>query len=257
MRALSQDLSIYEKFHFEYAPVAVKFLLPRPDEGIGRLDRSLSLCEMITEARVRNEPFYITKENECCVGKVALGMVDLEVPVEGGLVGPKFGIYQEDRANNALFRHAPLFRRGVVHFVLFSTLEKLGFEPDLLILNTDVTQAEILIRAMSYSTGDPVESKLTPALGCSWIFVYPFLTGKTNYMITGTTFGARAKEAFKPGQFLFSIPYQQLPLVTRNLEEMEWYLPAYADGRGKFLARDEKAFQEAERTYRDALSLLG
>jgi hypothetical protein len=43
------------------------------------------------------------------------------------------------------------------------------------------------------------ESKITPALGCSWIFVYPFQTGKTNYMITVTTFGAKAKEAFRLG----------------------------------------------------------
>ena len=257
MRQLSQELSIYGRFNFEYAPVAVKFLLPKPDEGIKRLDKSISLCEMITEARVRNEPFYVPKDKDGCVGKVALGMVDLEVPGAGGLGGPKFGIYQEDRANHALFKHAPMFRRGVVNFVVFSTLEKLAFEPDLLILNADVEQAEIVIRAMSYSTGDPVESKITPALGCSWILVHPFQTGKANYMITGTTFGAKAKEAFEPGQFLFGIPYQQLPMVTQNLKEMEWHLQSYADGRKKFLERDEKAFKEAEKAYKDALAILG
>ena len=256
MKELSQDLSIYKKFDFEFAPVAVKFLLPRPDEGIKQLDKNLSLCEMITEARVRNEPFYITKDNEICVGKVAMGMVDLEIPVEGGLVGPKFGIYQEDRANNALYKHVHMFRRGLVNFVVFSTLEKLTFEPDLLIMNTNVEQAEIIIRAMSYSTGDPIESKITPALGCSWIFVYPFQTGKANYMITGTTFGAKAKEAFKPGQILFAIPYQQLPTVTQNLKVMEWHLPSYSDGREKFLERDAKAFKEAEKAYKDALEII-
>ncbi|MBN2135689.1 MAG: DUF169 domain-containing protein [Acidobacteria bacterium] len=256
MKELLQDLSIYEKFNFEQAPVAVKFLLTKPDEGIKKLDKSMSLCEMITEARVRNEPFYITKDNESCVGKVALGMVDLEVPVEGGLVGPQFGIYQEARANHALYKHVHMFQRGLVNFVLFSTLGKLTFEPDLLILNTNVEQAEIIIRAMSYSTGDPIESKFTPALGCSWIFIYPFQTGKTNYMITGTTFGAKAKEAFTPGQFLFTIPYQQLPVLTQNLKNMEWYLPSYSDGREKFLKRDEKAFKEAEKAYNDALKLI-
>lgn len=256
MKELSQDLSIYKKFNFEYTPVAVKFLLPRPKEGIKQLDKSLSLCEMITEARVRNEPFYITKDNESCVGKVAMGMVDLEVPVEGGLVGPKFGIYQEERANNALFKHVHMFQRGLVNFVVFSTLEKLTFEPDLLIMNTDVEQAEIIIRAMSYSTGDPIESKFTPALGCSWIFIYPFQTGKANYMITGTSFGAKAKEAFTPGQFLFVIPYQQIPAITQNLKEMEWHLPSYSDGRKKFLERDAKAFEEAEKAYNDALAII-
>jgi len=256
MKELSLDFSIYEKFNFENAPVAVKFLLTKPDEGIKKLDKSLALCEMITEARVRNEPFYITKDNESCVGKVALGMVDLEVPVEAGLVGPKFGIYQEARANNALYRHVHMFRRGLVNFVAFSTLETLTFEPDLLIMNASVEQAEIIIRAMSYSTGDPIESKFTLALGCSWIFVYPFQTGKANHLITGTTFGAKAKEAFTPGQFLFSIPYQQLPAITQNLKNMEWRLPSYSDGREKFLKRDEQAFKEADNAYKEALKLI-
>jgi len=76
-------------------------------------------------------------------------------------------------------------------------------------------------------------------------------------MITGTTFGAKAKEAFKPGMFLFSIPYQQLPAVTQNLKEMEWHLPSYSEGRNKFLERDEKAFKEAEKAYKDALAIIG
>ena len=257
MKALSQDLSIFSLFNFEHAPVAVKFLLPKPDKGIKQLDKSLSFCEMITEVRARNEPFYITKDNENCVGKVALGMVDLKVPVEGGLVGPQFGIYQEPRANNALYKHVHMFQRGLVNFVVFSTLEKLTFNPDLLIMTANPKQAEVIMRAMSYYTGDPIESKFTPALGCSWMFVYPFQTGKVNYMITGTTFGTKAKEVFKPGQILFSIPYQRIPMLTQNLNEMVWDLPSYSDGREKFLERDAKVFQEAEKALNDALEIIG
>jgi hypothetical protein len=75
-------------------------------------------------------------------------------------------------------------------------------------------------------------------------------------MITGTTFGAKAKEVFKPGQFLFSIPYKQLPTVTQNLKVMGWHLPSYSDGKKKFLERDEKAFKEAEKAYTDALVII-
>jgi len=75
-------------------------------------------------------------------------------------------------------------------------------------------------------------------------------------MITGTTFGAKAKEAFTPGQILFAIPYQQLPTVTQNLKVMEWHLPSYSDGREKFLQRDAKAFKEAEKAYMDALEII-
>ncbi len=246
MKALSQDLSVYNRFNFEKPPVGVKFQIPRP-EGIRQIETSVPFCEMVVEAWKRNEPFYFARENENCVGKVALGMEEMSVPVEGGLIGPKFGIYQEARANNALYRHVHTFNRGLVKFVVFSTLEKLTFEPDLLMLAADTSQAEILFRALSYSTGDPIESKFTPALGCSWMYIYPFQTGKTNFMITGTTFGAKAKGIFEEGRILFTIPYQQLPMVTRNLNEMEWVLPSYTDGRAKFMEREAGIFAEAER----------
>jgi uncharacterized protein (DUF169 family) len=246
MKALSQDLSIYKKFNFEKPPVCVKFLISRP-EGIRQIDKSLPFCEMIKEAQLKNEPFYFTKENEDCVGKVALGMVEMEIAVEGGLVGPKFGIYQEPRANNAMYRHIHTFHRGMVNYVVFSTPDKLTFEPDLLILMARPTQAEIVFRAVSYSTGDPIESRFTPALGCSWMYVYPFQTGKVNYLITGTTFGAKAKQIFEEGWILITIPYQRIPDITRNLNEMEWVLPSYTDGRKNFIKREARLFAEAEK----------
>jgi uncharacterized protein (DUF169 family) len=246
MQPLSQDLSVYKKLNLEKPPVGVKFSIPRP-EGIQQIDKSLPFCEMINEAQERNEPFYFSKDNENCVGKVALGMVDMEIPVEGGLIGPKFGIYEEPRANNALYRHVHTFHRGMVNFVAFSTLDKLPFNPDLLILTTRPAQAEIVMRAVSYSTGDPWETKLTTALGCSWMYIYPFQTGKVNYIVTGMTFGAKAKQIFEEGLILITIPYQVLPMVTRNLNNMEWMLPSYTDGREKFLEREAKIFADAEK----------
>jgi hypothetical protein len=79
------------------------------------------------------------------------------------------------------------------------------------------------------------------------MYIYPFQTGKTNLMITGTTFGAKAKGIFEEGRILFTIPYQQLPMVTRNLNELEWVLPSYTDGRAKFMEREAGIFAEAER----------
>ena len=196
MRSLSQDLSIYRELNLAKPPVGVKFSIPRPD-GIQQIDKSLPFCEMINEAQTRKEPFYFTQDNENCVGKVALGMVEMDIAVEGGLIGPRFGIYQEPRANNALYRHVYTFNRGMVNYVTFATLDTLTFDPDLLILVTTPGQAEIVMRAVSYSTGDPWESKLTHALGCSWIYIYPFQTGKVNYLVTGMTFGAKAKQMLK------------------------------------------------------------
>jgi uncharacterized protein (DUF169 family) len=244
MRPLTQDLSIYSKFNFEKPPVGVKFLSTKP-EGIKQLAKSLPFCGMIKEAQQRGSPFYFSKENEDCVGKVVLGMEEMSPSVEAGLIGPKFGIYQEPRANNKIYQYIPKFKRGIVNYVAFSPLDNLAFEPDLLMLTATPSQAEIVLRAMSYSTGEIWEPKLTPVLGCSWLYIYPYQSGKVNYMITGMTFGMKAKQIFPEGLIVISIPYNWIPTITQNLREMEWVLPSYTEGREQFLKRERRVFEEA------------
>ena len=236
MRPLQADLSVYSKFNFEKPPVAVKFLPTRP-EGIEQLDKAISFCEMLKEAQQRETPFYFAKENETCLGKAVLGMEDLPTFAEAGEIGVKLEIFQEPRANSSLYQYLPKLPRGIVNYVAYSTLDKLTFEPDLLILVATPTQAEIVLRAMSYSTGEIWESKTTGVLGCAWIFVYPYQSGKINYMPTGMTFCAKALQRFPEGWILISIPWDWIPIITQNLKEMKWVLPSYTDGREKYLKR--------------------
>jgi uncharacterized protein (DUF169 family) len=220
IRPLQTDLSVFKKFKFEKPPVGVKLLFARP-EGIKQLGKSMALCQMLKEAQENGTPFYMTKENEACVGKVVLGTEEAPV-AEAGLIGPPLGIYQEPRANMQLYEYAPKFKRHTVNYVTFSSLDKLTFEPDLLILLATVKQAEIVLRAMSYSTGEMWETKGVPALACAFMYAYPFLSGKVNYTVTDLAFGGKAKEVFPEGWFLMTIPYKAMPNIIQSLKEMDW-----------------------------------
>jgi uncharacterized protein (DUF169 family) len=239
MRPLQSDLSIYSKFNFENPPVGIKYLIDRP-EGIEQLDKSLPLCEMLKEAHQRGTPFYFTKENENCVGKLVMGMLATSPTSGSGQIGVEFEIFQEARANRNLYQYQPKLPNGIANYVAYSPLDKLTFEPDLLLLMATVSQTEILMRAMSYSTGELWLSKLTGVGACSWFYAYPYLSGKVNYAITGLSFGMKAKEVFPEGWVLISIPYQWIPTITKSLNEMKWVLPAYTDGREKFLEREKR-----------------
>jgi uncharacterized protein (DUF169 family) len=243
MKPLSQDLSIFSRFNFKYVPVGVKFQLFRP-EGLAQLGKSLAFCEMIKEAQQSDAPFYITKENESCFGTLALGMEETPPFAESGQLGEGYEIFQEPRANSRLYQHIHKFPKGTVNYVAFSSLDKLTFEPDLLILMATPTQAEIVLRAMTYSTGEIWEPKATPILGCSWLYIYPYQTGKVNYMITGMAFGMKAKQVFPEGWVLLSIPYNWIPVIVQNLKEMKWVLPSYTDGREKFNQREKNLREE-------------
>lgn len=243
MRPLSQDLSIFDKFNFEHSPVGVKFLLGKP-EGIEPLDKAIPFCQMIREAQERGRPFYFAQENEDCFGTVVLGMVDMPPFAESGMVGERFEIFQEARANNRIYQHIPKFSKGTVNYVALSPLGTLSFDPDVLIVMATPSQAEIVLRAMSYSTGVLWETKKTEVLGCAWLYVYPYQSGKVNYTPTGLSFGMKAHQVFPEGWILISIPYDWIPIIVQNLKEMKWDLPSYTEGLDKFLQRKQSVFQE-------------
>jgi uncharacterized protein (DUF169 family) len=231
VRPLTQNLSIFNKLNFERPIVGVKFLFFRP-EGMEQLaaEDNLSFCEMLREAQQRETPFYFGKENnETCVGKILLGMEDMEPFAESGQIGARLGIFQEPRANYIFYQHVPKFEKGIVNYVAFSPIDKLTFAPDVLIITATASQAEIVMRAMTYSTGELYRSKTTPVMGCAWIYIYPYQSGNVNYLIPEMVHGMKGRELFAEGSMLISIPYHWIPIITQNLQEMKIHLPSHAN----------------------------
>ncbi len=249
MSAAKQNYSILDKFRFEYQPVGVKFLLNRP-EGLPRTAKQLPICRLFGEAQT-SPPFYADKDTFTCVDRLVLGMVAPEPTMESGQIGAKERIYQEARANRRIYHHIQKFAPDTVRYVAFSSVDKLSFAPDLLILTAAPSQAEILLRALSYSTGKPLTSKITPVLMCAWLFAYPYLSGELNYTVTGIGYGFRMQKILPEGLFVISVPFDLIPMLLDNLREMEWVLPMTALGeaeRGEFAAR---IMEEIQQEYRN------
>ena len=245
MRPLQTDLSIFRRFNFENPPVGVTYLENLPP-GIEKLNKSLAICEILREAQKSETAFFISKENENCVGKKMVGMDGQSgtSSLGSGQIGVEFGVFQDTRANLRLYPYLPRINRDI-NYIAFAPLDKITLEPDLLMLMGTVSQAEIVLRAMSYSTGEKWSSQMTGVAGCSWIFAYPYLSGKVNYIVTGMGFGMKAKQVFPEGRMLISIPYDWIPTITQNLKEMQWVLPSYIDGREKFLEREQQVFKRS------------
>jgi uncharacterized protein (DUF169 family) len=243
MSSIQQHLSIFNKFNFERQPVGVKFLLRKP-QGIEQLDKSIAFCEMLKEAQQKGLPFYAARENEACAGLIPLGMSDIEPIFGSGQVGPKLEIFKEPRANRRIYQVLPKLERNTVNYVVFSTLEKLSFDPDVLIITANPSQAEIVLRASSYTNGEIYSSKTTTVLGCAWLYVYPYISGKLNYIVTGLCWGMKALQVFPEGLILISIPYDLLPTLVHNLQDMNWTPPAYTEGRDAYLNGFQRLINE-------------
>jgi uncharacterized protein (DUF169 family) len=245
MKSTRLDYTIFDKFNFENKPVGIKFLLNKP-QGLEQTDKVMPICRLFTEAQT-SQPFYATKDNFSCVDRVVLGMIDAEAYMESGQIGAKENIYQEARANSRIYHHIHKIPKDTVRYVAFSPQDKLAFEPDLLIITAKPSDAEIIFRALSYSVGKPLTSKITPVLTCAWVFAYPYITGELNFTVTGIGYGIRMQRVLPEGLFLISVPYDLVPMLIENLKEMEWVLPMTTlseEDRKEFSARIMKEIQE-------------
>jgi uncharacterized protein (DUF169 family) len=185
---------------------------------------------MIGEAHRRGTPFYADLESHGCPPATHVLGCELPKAIEAGYLGPEFKIFKEPMFNQRALASVPQFIKDTVNYIVFAPLRELTFTPDLLVILTDRTdQAEIILRALSYSTGKVLNSRMTNIMGCAWLYAYPYLSGEVNYLTTGLGFGMKAQKVFPEGRQLFSIPCDWLPTITQNLEEMMWVPPSYVD----------------------------
>lgn len=231
MNPAAHDYSVLDKFKFERKPVGVSFMIERP-EGIKRLGKELNMCEMLKEAQ-ENEPFYVGPDDFVCVGveQMILGMEDPESVLVSGLFGGDEGLFKGANACRAMYQYLPRLPKGSVRYVAFAPLDKLSYDPDVLVMTANINQAQSLLRSINYSTGQPFVSKATPVVACSWIYVYPVVSGELNYFITGLGLGMQALNIFPPGLFLISVPFQLIPIMLDNLKEIS-YSPRMEPGPG-------------------------
>jgi uncharacterized protein (DUF169 family) len=207
------DLSVFKKFNFERPPVGIKYLLNKP-KGIKKLEgKTLALCEMLPEAQ-KGTPFYVTQEDFECVGPLVLGMEEPNPVFESGQLGGPLGLFKEARAN----------RR----------------------------QAEIILRAHSYTSGQTWKAQGSTVIGCAWLFIEPYLSGELNFTVTNLNSGWNSRQVLPKGLIVITIPYDLLPMIVANLEEMEWVPSDYLEGRDAHNQRFQEVAEAAIKDYNAA-----
>ena len=213
--------AVLDKLNLDIQPVAVKFLLD-PPEWAERTDKVQSLCMYMSEAVKEDRCICVTAENDSCVGKAFLGFEPIP-PAEGsGALGVKLGAFYDCSANGRLYHLVPRLELGCHRCVVFCPLSKCEFDPDVIVVVCDMHQADKIMRANTYFSGDLWESKGNVVMSCAWELVYPFISGKINHMIAGMAFGQKMLKPFPEGMHIISIPFQKIREITDAMEAMPW-----------------------------------
>lgn len=221
MTLTEKDFDILNRFGFDIQPVAIKYFFRTPEQ-IKRIDQKMTLCEMLVKAQ-KGDQFYSSPQDHTCeAGTYVLGQEEVEPQYISGEFGAGLGVFRDNRAASRLYHYIPKIERRVVNYIAFSPIDKLPFDPDVLIILAKIDQAEILLRAMSYKTGQMWSSRYSSAIGCAWLFVYPYLTGEINFISSGLGFGMKRRKLFPEGLMFIAIPFDRLPSMLETLREMPW-----------------------------------
>jgi uncharacterized protein (DUF169 family) len=228
------DPSVFQDFKFEYPPVAVNFLNTLP-ENAPMIDQPATLCEMLKSA-FSGQKVCAAKENHACeAATYILGQSKIKKPFLDGAFGAGLGVFKDKQAAARIYQYIPHMHSDTFKYVSLLPFAQTDREPDVLIILANPTQAEIILRARSYSTGEMWQSRYSSVLGCSWLFAYPFLTGEINFISTGLGFGMRRRKLFPEGFNFISIPFNKLPLLSRTLREMPWVPRPYQPDGTEFV----------------------
>jgi uncharacterized protein (DUF169 family) len=109
------------------------------------------------------------------------------------------------------------------------------FDPDVLIIAANTTQAEIILRASSYANGKMWSSRGSTCLACAWLYAYPYLSGELNYTVSGLGFSMKARGVLPEGLIIISVPGDLLDTIMENLQDMEWNPHWFSLGREGFI----------------------
>jgi len=216
---------LFSKLDLPYSAVALKYCYSQP-KGVNHVGKTLSFCQFVKECQDRNEQFFVTKDDDNCFGKMALGMIPKPALGASGQVGFDFGCYKTQAASARQYHHLTTLTPGAHNFIWFSPISICDFDPDLVIAIAPTDKADIIMRATSYISGDLWESKSSNVLSCTWLYAYPYVSGKVNFCITGLHHGLKRRKVYPAGLHIIAIPYQKLDEVVQALDEMDWELIA-------------------------------
>ena len=242
------DFRVIDQLGLKLPPIGLYYDLLKPQEGIPQLDKSVkkSLCEIFRYCQETDSPFYFADDNaETCVGKNMVGMSEFPPSALSGQIGERLGVFEKPRSNARLYYSVKRLPCGTVNYVSFIPYRYLKTTPDVLVFVGTHEQMEIVLRAATYSTGMSYTSEQTPVMGCSWFMIYPYMTGKINFVVPAFVHGLHGRELWDPDTVVVGVPYQWVPTVIGNLGEMPIHLSGH-ECKEKYYAEFEGILKDLD-----------
>lgn len=208
------------------SPVGVK-LIPKGGkipEGIRKADEIMSHCQFVDRARRTGEEFYTMDEDQMCkigAGAMGLGVIPADV-VSGEFYYKELEQYGTLGAARRTVELIPTLPSNSTGAVLYSSLEKTSFIPDVVMVVCNSRQIMLLTQAMMYKIGGRLEVSFAGVQSvCSDGVVQTYKEGKIG--VTVGCNGSRAYATLTDEEMIMGIPIELLADVASGLKEVCTY----------------------------------
>ena len=206
-------------------PLGVAFLsdaasLPektrRPSQALGK---RVTICQGVTMARVYGWPVGLTPDDLICVpGMLAFGLAQEPDPgQEMARILCEVGFHQELDAAREEVEALTRFSPQEIEALYLAPLERLGLDPDVVVVYGNPAQLMRLIQGATFGLGERAQGDFGGKIECSSYLIGPHKTGQVRVTIPGA--GDRIFSMTQDDELVVSFPARLLPAILKGMAE--------------------------------------
>lgn len=181
-------------------------------------DRKYSFCQFVMKAREGNKLLVTAGNIACANGGSALGLLPVPEKIMNGEFMHKMGTFEKEGARRSM-ELMPRFRQNQFSAIALAPLTDVGFDPDVISLETLPEHLMWLSLAAIYQDGGRHQFSSSLCNGaCVDTVVVPYLTQKLN--VTLGCYGCRNSTDISDEHLLVGFPGSQLESIVNNLEKL-------------------------------------
>jgi uncharacterized protein (DUF169 family) len=210
-----------ERLGLKKSPVAIKFILREEDipEGIEKIDENIRHCEMVQKA-AQGEMFYATAEEQMCKGgAAAIGLMEAPEKIKTGEFYQSLGRFSSLGSAKRTMESIPKID-PMMKAIIYAPLEKVNFNPDVIVVISNPAQAMRLAQAMVYTRGGRVEASFSGIQSvCADAVAGPFVNNTANFTLGCS--GSRQFAGIKEDEVIVGMNGENIGCVVTALVSMK------------------------------------
>jgi uncharacterized protein (DUF169 family) len=214
---------IREDLRLKTSPVAVKFLQDedvfpekarRPSTTMGK---RIAICQGVTMARNYCWTIGLAREDIICVpAAIAFGFSDATDPSLSLIdLFREVGFSGNDDLARKEISSMSRFENGEIKGIVLAPMEKISFEPDIIIIYGNPAQMMRLAEAWSFVTGKRLAGEIGGKVECDEYLIAPFKMQCPRMAIPGNS--ERVFAATQDDEMVLALPIKCLPDLITDL----------------------------------------